>query len=69
MERVETYGENPGWIHKHTACYEEPNKISISGGDIFSIVNQEQQYLANANSYTLDFKNFRWTRVIPSDGA
>ncbi len=69
IEKVETSGENPGWIHRHTACYEEPNKISISGGEIFSIVNQEQELLANANSYTLDLKNFRWTRVIPSDGA
>ncbi|MDB9372166.1 ankyrin repeat domain-containing protein [Nodularia sphaerocarpa] len=69
IERVETSGENPGWIHKHTACYEEPNKICISGGEILAIVNQKQQLLANANSYTLDLKNFRWTRVILSDGA
>ncbi|WP_414528001.1 ankyrin repeat domain-containing protein [Nodularia chucula] len=69
IDTVKTSGENPGWIYKHTAYYQEPNQICISGGKILAIVNQKQQWLTNANSYTLDLKKFRWTRIISSDTA
>lgn len=63
IEKVETTGENPGWISEHKAFYKEPNEIQITGGKVFVIIDDKKEYLDNLFDYALNLTNFDWIRV------
>lgn len=59
---VETGGEMPGWIHRHTAVYDQPkNVIRVTGGEEHFLNNEGQPDLRpNAATYVLDLSSFQW---------
>ena len=70
MERLDTQGDNPGWISGHEAMAEDSgSKIIVTDGQIFewqgegSIQQRQQIYRGNPDYYQLDLTTLRWTRV------
>lgn len=58
VERVETRGDDPGWISKHRArlC---GTAIHVSGGK----VDTEEVYVDNDHEFVLDLGTHTWTRT------
>ncbi|RYG63861.1 ankyrin repeat domain-containing protein, partial [bacterium] len=66
IEKVETSGENPGWISSHRAVYKaESGEIEIFGGKVWGIdeVEKAEFYDENELRYGLDLEQLVW-RVI-----
>ena len=59
ISRIETSGEAPGWISRHTAEVDGP-VITVSGGKISSA----GQYRDFPEAYSLDVKSCKWTRLV-----
>jgi len=59
MERLETRGDDPGWINDHRARFEAPSSIHVSGGKL----DTEQDYIDNAQSFVFDVRTCAWSRV------
>ncbi len=55
MERVETTGDMPGWIGKHSACFNGGTSITIKGGEIL-----EEDYIDNDHEYSLCLESMEW---------
>ncbi|MEA5510565.1 ankyrin repeat domain-containing protein [Crocosphaera sp. UHCC 0190] len=64
MEKIETFGDKPGWIHSHQAFYQNPDKIQIKGGEIWTLVNDKSEYLDNINTYVLDLTTLMWSQEV-----
>jgi hypothetical protein len=60
IDRVATGGMKPGWISSHRAMVSPPHEIRISGGQIFSLVDGQEQYSDNANTFILDVERRTW---------
>jgi hypothetical protein len=60
IEPVMTTGNNPGWIYKHQAVYQEPGLIMISGG-ITVKGTQKEDSVPNEAEYFLDLKTLVWS--------
>ncbi len=59
IEKIETYGDNPGWIYRHKAILDDENKsIKIVGGEV-----QSKTYLENIDEWQLDLNTYQWTRL------
>ena len=59
MSAVETTGEMPGWIHKHSAYFNsDENTIVVSGGLRFG-----DRILENFDDYKLSLEDFTWTQL------
>jgi len=58
IERVETGGENPGWIYGHRASAPDPSTISIQGG---TIINHAGEYIRHDRRYQLNLLTGQWT--------
>lgn len=56
IERVETTGQNPGWISRHKALRDGQN-IIVSGGKV------EPGYRDNTDTYLLDLETLVWSRA------
>lgn len=63
ISKVETTGENPGWISRHKALCKEGQEIHISGGDLWAEVNGENEYFENPHRYVLDLATMKWRCV------
>ncbi|MBS3030685.1 MAG: ankyrin repeat domain-containing protein (plasmid) [Dolichospermum sp. DET50] len=65
IEKVETTGDKPGWISRHKAYYQEPDKIYITGGKLYVIGNDKSEdYIDNSVDYILDLISLNWSRAI-----
>ncbi|MFN8445385.1 MAG: hypothetical protein U0175_31640 [Caldilineaceae bacterium] len=65
IERIETFGEKPGWIHRHCAEYNEQEQtIQISGGKLYVERDGSQQLEDNDKSYKLDLTTREWHREV-----
>ena len=62
MERVQTTGENPGWIYKHKCNFLEETLV-VSGGKICSLKDGEEEHDDNTAVYTLALATMSWTRI------
>lgn len=63
IERVETRGESPGWIHGHQAELED-GRIRVSGGKRHVLSDAgEGKNCELEGSYTLDLASGTWQRV------
>ncbi|MGD7652361.1 MAG: ankyrin repeat domain-containing protein [Verrucomicrobiales bacterium] len=63
IERVETTGEAPGWIHRHQARL-EGNAIRIEGGKRFLIDGEGNPGIVdNADAWALELDGFTWRRL------
>ncbi|MCW3054814.1 MAG: Ankyrin, partial [Chthonomonadales bacterium] len=59
IETIRTFGEKPGWISEHNARYEAgAHRICIRGGQIMG-----RNLAPNSQTYALDLKSHRWTRL------
>lgn len=65
IERVNTAGENPGWIFSHAAELDPRHPVIIvSGGEIHVENRPNRQLVPNAHKYKLDLREWRWKRVV-----
>ncbi len=60
IEKIETSGDNPGWIHKHQAVLTDENTIQIFGGQISDCDECESK--KNNNNYYFDLKTRTWSK-------
>lgn len=57
---VQTQGDGPGWISRHTAAYvQDTGQIMVQGGEIFT--GADEPMLANVNEWALDVSTWTWT--------
>ena len=63
IKRVETGGDNPGWIFKHKASFDGSTGIVVSSGTICQVVDGEEQHIENADRFRLDLSNMIWSRI------
>ena len=63
IEKIETRGDNPGWISDHKAYCTDETEIIIKGGKI-NVVKFGVQFLEkNRHEYSLSLESFEWNRV------
>lgn len=70
IEKIETSGESPGWIHRHSATLENQSTIRLQGGEILEKSGEAETSRLNALDYQLDLKTLTWTKheYRPKDG-
>lgn len=61
MERVETTGTSPGWIHEHRARLVAPHQIRVWGGEVLTKDGEKEIWTPNKASFVLDVKSMHWT--------
>jgi hypothetical protein len=59
IERVDTRGENPGWIYKHRAQL-SGDEIVISGGTRAVEIDGEENHVDNTDRFALSLASLRW---------
>ena len=60
IERVETSGNEPGWIYKHRAISSTPHEIRIFGGEILSSADDREAHSNNSKAFILDIERRVW---------
>jgi hypothetical protein len=66
IDRVDTIGEGPGWIHKHSAVLaDDASAIVVRGGVIWR--GDALSMIENIDSWSLDIGTGRWTRLTALD--
>jgi hypothetical protein len=66
IDRVDTIGEAPGWIHKHSAALtDDASAIVVRGGVIWR--GDALSMIENIDSWSLDLGTGRWTRLTALD--
>ncbi len=70
IEKMDTTGENPGWIYDHSADRIGQTLLRIQGGMIIDIVEGKENYQINNFDYDLDLQTLTWTKRghIPKSG-
>jgi ankyrin repeat protein len=63
IEKVETSGENPGWIDSHKARLQNGNEIHITGGKVSVKTATEDEYWDNEDEFILNLDTLKWRRV------
>jgi ankyrin repeat protein len=62
IHRIETVGEQPGWISNHRAALGSPHEIRVWGGKISQEAGETESYEDNPFSSVLDITTSRWRR-------
>ncbi len=66
IDRVDTIGEAPGWIHRHSAILvNDGSAIVVRGGVIWR--GDPLGMIENTESWSLDIRKGRWTRLTALD--
>lgn len=61
IERMETRGEGPGWIHRHRASLVAPGSIRVEGGVILTKADgRQEKAIDNERVFRLDLERWRW---------
>ncbi|MEM7184747.1 MAG: ankyrin repeat domain-containing protein, partial [Spirochaetota bacterium] len=63
IEKIETTGDNPGWIHKHSAFLEDSSHIRICGGEVLGYENKQEVHSYNCEDFLLDLHTMNWSRT------
>jgi ankyrin repeat protein len=63
IERIETTGDAPGWIHKHKAVLIGNQAIVVSGGTIAREAFEREVHVANTDQFQLDLSEMKWSWV------
>ena len=63
---MDTFGQGPGWIHKHAArLTPDGHAVVVSGGTVWLGDGRSMQ--ENLDTWSLDLSSGRWTRTIHAD--
>jgi hypothetical protein len=66
IDRIETVGDAPGWIHNHSAVLTDDGRaIILSGGTLWR--GHDISMIENIDSWSLDVGTGRWTRLTARD--
>jgi hypothetical protein len=66
ISHVETSGEPPGWIHKHSAApAEDGSSVVVQGGEIW--MGEDRTMKENIDTWSLDIASGRWVRLSSLD--
>lgn len=66
IERVETFGDNPGWISRHAADFDLlGNEICVRGGQVWS----DGKLNNNTRMFALSLKTLQWRELQPVSSA
>jgi ankyrin repeat protein len=60
MEEVETTGENPGWIYKHTTLTVSSRELRVSGGLVATFLGGKEIHSPNGDVFVLDTEQRKW---------
>jgi len=64
IERVQTAGEMPSWIHDHRSTYEaQRNVIRVDSGEVVVPGQDDLEIIPNQESFELDLESFEWRKV------
>ena len=65
IERIETTGEMPGWLHDHRSRYDPgDNTISVAGGKLHTMdANGEQELVPNNDQFALNLSSLEWKKL------
>jgi hypothetical protein len=63
FSKIETSGEMPGWISRHSASLDARGLITIRGGQVFQQRSGKEKFLRNVEDYALDVKSWEWRRL------
>ena len=62
IERLNTRGDMPGWIHKHLAGLEPEGRIQVSGGEVMQSTEGKPHFVDNVDTWVLDLDRSSWQR-------
>jgi ankyrin repeat protein len=62
IERVDAWGDAPGWIFKHRASALGRRAIRVWGGTVVGLRDGEELHAPNLATFLLDLERFRWHR-------
>jgi ankyrin repeat protein len=60
ISRINTTGDQPGWISRHRAVNASSHEIRVWGGKIGAVANDEEIYQDNKGSWVLDTTLLQW---------
>jgi hypothetical protein len=60
IQKIETSGDQPGWIHRHKARLDGRGRLMVSGGEIEQ--GLKTAALENIDEWALDLTTWVWTR-------
>ncbi|MFS2032424.1 ankyrin repeat domain-containing protein [Polaromonas sp. CT11-55] len=60
IQKIETSGDHPGWIHRHKARLDGQGRLIVSGGEIEQ--GLKTPALENIDEWVLDLTTWVWTR-------
>lgn len=63
MSEVQTSGQSPGWIHRHSASREQNGMVALRGGQVVRIDDGKQRFRRNVDEYAFDPSNCVWRRL------
>ncbi|WP_437231146.1 ankyrin repeat domain-containing protein [Planctomicrobium sp. SH661] len=65
IEKVETFGEMPGWIHRHQATYDAGrNRVTIARGEIdAATADGTTDLIPNPDRFELNLADFTWKKL------
>lgn len=64
IERVETSGDNPGWIFNHKAQLTDDTTVRLSGGTICVEQDGDEEHVDNTEVFQLSLSTMKWCRSI-----
>lgn len=60
MDRLETTGSGPGWIHGHRATRVGDHGILVAGGEVLTWEGGEEHSVDNSQGFVLDTRDLVW---------
>lgn len=60
FKRLVASGTLPGWIHRHRARQVDERTIVVTGGSVLTMLDGQEQTLANHQAYSLDLRDLTW---------
>lgn len=62
IEKVDSFGECPGWIYNHSAYYDGQSTIRVQGGEILEKPKKKENHRLNTFDFELDLETRKWTK-------
>jgi hypothetical protein len=62
IDRLDTQGDNPGWIYNHRSAAQDANEIRVWSGTVVSMSDRGETHDENPGVFVLNLKTLRWRR-------